>query len=153
MIGPDRTKSPAAAKADWDRKYRDPAVNAARLRAVRGGLGAAPTLTEFASAALVSAVETIELRTAFSPPVIVKTRDLVGGKPSEKPNPLVAAMKPTIIMRGGILGTQVISPAGVPAPEEWKRNGAIVAGSIGLLVLGTAAVLFAIGVGVGRRGN
>lgn len=115
------------------------------------GLGAAPTLTEFASAALVSATEEIEIRTAFSPPYKVKTRDLVGGKPTTEPNPFVRAMKPTVILRGGILGQQVIAPGGVPTESEWKRNALMLAGTVGLLVAGTAGVVFAIGYSLGRK--
>ncbi len=102
------------------------------------------------TATLPTVVETIEVRTRFSPPVVLRTADLL--KPSAgPPSPAVRLVKPTIILRGGTVGLQTIAPAGVTDPDEWKRTIAVAgAGVVGVLAV-AVAIVFSAGRRVGRK--
>lgn len=85
-------------------------------------------------AALLSGVFTsVELRTQASPPVVIRTADLQMGGP---PNPLLAFLKPTVILTGPA-GKTVIAPYGV------SGNG-----TVGAIVL--VGALVAVGVFIGK---
>lgn len=110
------------------------------------------------SDALGSAVDTIEIRSAFSPPVIVKTSDLLGKtKPAQPATPgakveaaaktnYLKLVKPTVILTGGV-GRQVIAPGGEVDPNQWKWNALLAASAVTL----TLAVTFQLGRRYERR--
>jgi hypothetical protein len=88
------------------------------------------------SASLPAVIETIEVRSRFSPPVVLKTAELL--KPSGgPPSPVVRQVKPTIILKGGTIGQQVIAPGGVASPTEWRLSLALLGG--GLVAVGALA--------------
>lgn len=89
---------------------------------------------------LGQSIETIEIRTRFSPPVLLRVADLVAQKEGP-PNPAVSALKPTIILRGPAIGQQVVAPAGQVGPEDWKLPTAtvVVVLGVGLFTLLAAA--------------
>jgi len=84
---------------------------------------------------LAGSYDTLEIRTAITPPIIIDTRSLLID--NGKRNPLLDAVKPTIILRGNG-GVNVIAPYG-PAPE----GGMVVP----LFIIGA---LIGIGVLIGR---
>lgn len=107
----------------------------------------ASVLQQIISGSLPSLIESVEVRSAFSPPIVLNIKDILKEGP---PNPVVKRVKPTIIIKGGI-EQQVIAPAGVVGPDEWKRNLLILTGATaGVTALGVMAV-FSVGAFSGRR--
>lgn len=101
------------------------------------------------SALLARSVDTIEIRTRFSPPVILKVADLVTGE--GEPGVATQLLKPTVVLSGGSLGTQIIAPAGEASRDEWQWWSFAVGT---LAVVGTFTVLvtvFKLGERRGRR--
>lgn len=91
------------------------------------------------SSSLPSAVSTIEVRSAFSPPYVINVADLAkqGGKapPPAKTDvvgrakqTLAQQLRPTIILSGGAVGTQTIAPWGVSGRDDWKKPVAFIVG-------------------------
>ncbi len=69
--------------------------------------------TQNAGDAIASLYDSIEFRSAFSPPVVLSTKDLFTPKaPGSAPPWWLSWLKPTVIVRGAV-GEQVIAPAGV----------------------------------------
>lgn len=103
---------------------------------------------------IIQAIREIELLTeAPIPPVKVSMKDvLTGGTGSARDwPPELRMVKPTLTLRGELIGTRVWAPVGRADPEAWKRNLALAAGiGIGgaLLILG---LTFAAGYSVGKR--
>ena len=111
------------------------------------------TLTQFISAALPSAIRSVEIRTAFAPPQIINVQEALNPPPasstkrrtfSEK---LAALVQPTVIMSGGSLGQQVIAPYGAVDPNAWKRNLVLLAGG----AFGAGVLLGVVFFAAGRR--
>lgn len=111
---------------------------------------ALPSSRSVVSVLLSHSVETIEVRTRFSPPLILNVADLVQGK-GGPPGPATKFLKPTVILSGGAIGTQVIAPGGQASPDEWQL-WSIVMGGLALVgfvtVVGAA---FKIGERRGKR--
>lgn len=107
----------------------------------------ATVLQQVISSALPNLIESIEVRSAFSPPVTLTIKDVLKAGP---PNPVVKRVKPTIIIKGGI-GQQVIAPGGVVGPDEWKRNVAIVGAGVAVAAVAGTMFLFSVGAFAGRR--
>ena len=99
---------------------------------------------------LTSVVSEIEVRSAYSPPQKIRVADLVGG-PAGPPNPYVRLTRPTVILRGPGVGTQVVAPGGEASPDEWRRNLAVAGVARALAVGGAGAVAFGLGAAHGRR--
>lgn len=110
----------------------------------------ATTFKSLITSNLPSLIETIEIRSRFSPPVTLKVADLLR-EDQGKPNAIVQTVKPTIILRGPGVGTQVIAPAGRVGPDEWKLPAAAVA--VASFVGGAVVVstIFGLGRFSGRR--
>lgn len=91
------------------------------------------TLSQVAS----QVVESVELRTSVTPPLRLTFSGGAGG-----PSWLLELLKPTVTVRGPVLGSITVAPGGAVG-----QGGALVGG---LLLLGLLAVPFALGVAVGR---
>ena len=98
---------------------------------------------------LPQVANSIEVRTAFSPPVTLRPADFIDGTgtaegPAQR---LSRFVRPTIIVIGTATGRQVLAPYGQSSATEWKRNLTLLA------FAGFAAgAVFSLGVfGVGRR--
>ncbi len=126
--------------------------------AVADGLGQQPAkstplgdkLTGAAAANLPFFFREVEIRTTATPPVVFTTQELISGEPAPEVAVARKALRPTIILRGGALGTQVIAPDGRVNPNQWKTTLTLVAVG-GLLVGGLAAsLLFRAGRGFKR---
>ena len=106
-------------------------------------LGAAPII----SSGLSAVAKQITIRSAWGPDYTLNTADLTSGPPS----PWLPILKPAVILDGGIVGQQVIAPAGMPNPEAWKTNLTL----LGLGVVGAAvafgSVVFLAGVRYEQR--
>lgn len=105
------------------------------------------SLKSIITGSLTSSIETIEIRTRFSPPIVLKVSELLAEGP---PSPVVQAVKPTIILNGSI-GRQVIAPAGQSGVNDWKVPTLVLAGVAfvgATVVLGT---IFQLGRRSGRR--
>lgn len=98
--------------------------------------------------AFTSGVTTIEIRSRFSPPQVLDTKQLTRPGP---PNPILVAMKPTIILNGP-LGQQVIAPYGVAGVDEWKLPSVALATVVGVGALVVGKWLYRLGQRSGRRG-
>lgn len=112
---------------------------------------ATPNLTQIISAALPSAIKTVEVRTAFAPPMVIDVNQALNPPPasakktfSEK---LSTIVQPTVLFQGGSLGTQVVAPYGAVNPNAWKRNLTILGGA----AFGAGLLLGAIFFAAGRR--
>lgn len=95
-------------------------------------------------AALISGfVKGAEVRTQFSPPVYIATKDLFV-KPGQaaQPSPLLRQLKPTIVLDTNT-GKSVIAPYGVADRSGMKR--------LGLVLGGGALALFLAGYFTGSR--
>lgn len=91
-------------------------------------------ITAAFSSAIPDAIETIEVRSSFTPPQIYRVSELL--KPSTTPNPFLRLLKPTIILRGPALKTpRVIAPAGVLNGTEWKGPVTMVVGGVVTILL------------------
>lgn len=92
------------------------------------------TVANIVSANLPSIIETIEVRSRFAPPQVFKTRDLVAPGP---PSPAVQFTKPMVILRGPVVGEQIIAPAGQVGVNDWKLPVMLVgaAAAVGILVI------------------
>ncbi|HYE93170.1 MAG TPA: hypothetical protein VEA38_19225 [Terriglobales bacterium] len=112
---------------------------------------AAQVISQLASSSLPLAVAEIEIRSALNPPVVIDVREaLAPADPTKPPTPAQRALglvKPTVILRGGSLGRNVLAPYGVPSENAWKLNLVLLAGA-SFLAGATFAVFF---YGVGRR--
>ena len=76
-----------------------------------------------AAGLLAGVYDEVEFRTALSPSVVLKTKELLNQGP---PNPFVQYLKPTVIMRGRGEET-IIAPVGVATPGGWLPGiGAVV---------------------------
>lgn len=85
----------------------------------------------YVTQALASSVETITIQSRVGPSVTLRVADLVSQKPGPT-NPVLAFVKPTIILRGPAIGEQVIAPGGRAGPEDWKLPTALVLSVLGL---------------------
>lgn len=63
---------------------------------------------------LAAAYDEVEFRSAATPPIILRTNELLQEGP---PNPFIQWLKPTVVLRGKA-GTNVIAPMG-PAQGSW----------------------------------
>ena len=130
---------------DWSRVLGD-WVRRGKTAGRRPEMGALSTTAVRLLAALV---DEVEIRSAFSPPTVVRTKDLAAPGP---PNPYVRAVKPTIILRGpGLDGPLVVAPGGEASPDEWRWNLVKVGIAVALVGAGTGAVAFGLGAAYGRR--
>lgn len=84
----------------------------------------------FISAVLPSLIDTIEIRSRAHPPIKLKIADLLApAKPGDRPSPVIAALKPTVIITGAAFPKpQVIAPAGPVSESAWKVSAAVVLG-------------------------
>lgn len=98
-----------------------------------GNIGTA--LTPYLSQALINQYSTIEIRTAVSPPVMMKVADLLDTK--APPSAVSQFLKPTVILTDRAGGRNVIAPYGV------AQNGSALPGV--LLVLGILGAGFVAG--------
>ena len=101
----------------------------------------------FLSQTLPTLISDIEIRSRFSPPVMISTQELLAGtKPTGALSPYVKLAQPTVILSGSV-GRQVIAPAGVVGAEDWKKNLALA--GMSLVVVG--ALIYRAGYFVGKR--
>lgn len=118
-------------------------------------MAAQNALTQIITATLPTAVREIEVRSAFSPPTVINVQDaLKPPAPGKQPTLSQRAagfLQPTIIMRGGSLGQQVIAPYGAVDAGVWKRNLAFAGGALFLGGLAVGALFFAAGRRTARR--
>ena len=98
---------------------------------------AAANAASMVTGLLGQSVETIEIRSRFSPPVVLRVKDLLSQQEGP-PHPAMSILKPTVILRGGALGTQVIAPGGQASVDEWKWWSVLTAT---LAVVGAVTVL------------
>lgn len=70
---------------------------------------------------LQGGVKEIVIMSAAFPPLTLQVSDLLADREGP-PHPLVSFLKPTIILRGGALGTNVIAPGGQVDPNAWKTT-------------------------------
>lgn len=111
-----------------------------------------PTAPSRVTAVLPRLIESVEIRSRFSPPYSLKTEDLLADAlPGAPPSPLVGALRPTIVLRGPLIGEQVIAPAGQASPTEWRRNAAVLGVAAAAGVFAILSAFFGGGVLVGRR--
>lgn len=84
---------------------------------------------DFNAAALLSGVVSeIEVRSNFTPKIVLRTRDLASqGGP---PNPLLRVMQPTVVLRGAKVNA-TIAPYGQSGQGGWLPMLAVVGGLIG----------------------
>lgn len=112
----------------------------------------AASATSVVTGLLAKSVDTVEIRSRFSPPIILRIKDLLSQQEGP-PHPAVRLLKPTIILKGdGIGGTQIIAPAGQATRDEWQW-WALATGA--LTVVGAVTVLgmvFRLGKRSGRTG-
>lgn len=93
--------------------------------------------TSVALGTLPQLVQTIEVRTNASPPILIDVDELLTGKTDNRLSTRARkALQPTIILRGGSLGMQVIAPEGEAKRDAWK------------LVYGIAAAVAVVGGGL-----
>lgn len=113
------------------------------------------TLTQIISATLPTAVRELEVRSAFSPPTVVNVQDALRSPASSAKPSLsqraAAFLQPTIIMRGGSLGQQVIAPYGAVDAGVWKRNLTLAGSAVFLAGLAVGMLFFAAGRRSARR--
>lgn len=116
-----------------------------------GNLGVSP-LDQVGSIALrqvPNLVREIEIRTTASPPVIIDVENFLFGKAPTTGTAAQAqkVLKPTVIARGGSLGTQVIAPYGQADPDSWQIGATAIL--VGTVLSGLA--VFWMGFAAGRR--
>ena len=103
-------------------------------------------VSSYVTQALLASVETIEIRSRFGPPTVLRVVDLIAQKPGP-PNPLLAYAKPTVILRGSI-GEQVIAPYGRVGVDDWKFPTAVVVTVLGVGLFALLGAAYRLG---GRR--
>lgn len=103
----------------------------------------AVTFQSIAVAALSKTVETIEFRSLAGPPVKFRVLDLV--ESSGPPSPYVRFLKPTIILKGQVVGTQIIAPGGQAGPNAWKLPTGVALSVLGIGALTLLGAAYRIG--------
>lgn len=106
----------------------------------------------FASQALATAITEVEVRSAFSPPVIINVEDALKPKPPGPPtfrDRLLGVSKPTVILRGAAKGT--LAPWGMADATSWKVNLGFLIGIGVLLGVGITMSIYKVGVFRGAR--
>lgn len=83
---------------------------------------------------LAGAYDEVEFRSSATPTIKMQTANLLQGGP----NPFLAWLRPTVVLRGRLTGETVIAPAGV------SKGGSI------LPIAATVAVLVGVGYALGR---
>lgn len=112
-------------------------------------------IVNFITSNLSTAISTIEVRSTFSPPVLIDVAKATAPKPpstgggKKLPSPvdlLLGRVQPTIILSGNI-GRQAIAPYGEANPDAWKINGTALA----VVVFSAEFLLLAIAYKLGQR--
>jgi hypothetical protein len=108
------------------------------------------TVAALASSQLPSLISTIEVRSNFSPPVVINVADALKPGPPGPGQRVAGAAQPTVIFSGKV-GNQVLAPFGPASPDAWKLNLLFLGGVAA--VLGAVAVMsiYHVGVFKGRK--
>ena len=114
----------------------------------RGFGGILDTVTDPSN--LASLIDSIEIRTAFTPPVTYTGAELVADAPAGgSPGTMGALLKPTIIVKSK-LGTKTLAPSGVTGPDDWRGNVNMLALGVGLGAVVLIGAGFALARATGR---
>lgn len=93
---------------------------------------------------LPTAVKTVQVRSAFTPPVEIDVAQAMGpGKTDTPQAKLMARLQPAVELRGGI-GNHVVAPHGDPGPDAWKLNVGLLLGAVFVAGMLTAMALFGV---------
>lgn len=72
---------------------------------------------------LKAAINSVEIRSAYSPPQFFTADDLLKAYKAPKGPPgIIDRIKPTLIIDSPSIGKKVIAPYGEASPTEWKPN-------------------------------
>ena len=106
----------------------------------------------FAAQAFSTAVTKVEVRSAFSPPVVIDVRDALEPWPPGPPTTrdrILGVTKPTVIMSG--VGKTVDAPWGLADTTSWKVNLGFLIGVGVALGVGVTMAIYKVGVFRGSR--